>query len=148
MSNSPIPENFSIKFTPGRCGVCEAEITSGIFCSKCLPAPKTKELKLEEVIFKSINQMKRGEAGFITIDAIFEADDLIWLINSFLVSSQQVDELTVMLVLDDQGDYLVQGDIDWDKILVGRPTGIDDKWISPLYIVEADDDDPEDYEEA
>ncbi len=141
-----------IKFTPGQCIVCEAEITFGLFCSKCLlppPKAKTPETKRSATL-RSINQMKFGEEGFVSLDAIFVVDDEIWLINSFLVSDKPIDDLTVEIFLDDDGIFLVaEESLDWDNMPEGWPKGIDHKWFSSLVIVDLDDDtddDTDDYE--
>ncbi len=43
MSLNPIPEDFTIKFTPGLCGICEEKLDiPGLFCSNCLP-PKSDQ---------------------------------------------------------------------------------------------------------
>lgn len=97
----------------GFCLECDRKITTGIFCTKCQPYFPDKTI--------TVVNMEEGQPLYVSPGAIFEAEGMLWILASAVLSEEKDIYFTTKIRKIKNAIELDLNTIDRDEIYFGWP---------------------------
>lgn len=88
---------------------------------------------------RSVGDLAIGEMGWVDPEAIFEADEVLWIVDCYLVSPERTNTETIPIYVDEDGDLTFEtAHLNPDHVPSGWPRAFAQKYFKRIFYLDDD----------